>query len=135
MEELGNSLAHQAKLKSAQVILGPTINIHRDPRGGRSFECFSEDPLLSGQLAAAVVRGIQSQGLAACPKHFACNESEFKRRQYNVAESHNSRTVREIYLGAFQELLRKSEPHGLMVRWVRIFLLLSIISLTVLTLI
>lgn len=118
MEELGRALAYQAKLKSAQVILGPTINIHRDPRGGRNFECFSEDPLLSGQLAAGVVRGIQSQGVAACPKHFACNESEFKRREYNVAQSHNSRAVREIYLAAFQEMLRRSEPHGLMVRYV-----------------
>ncbi|KAL3455811.1 putative glycosyl hydrolase [Aspergillus heterothallicus] len=114
MEDLGASLAEQAKLKSAQVILGPTINIHRDPRGGRNFECFSEDPLLSGQLAAAIVRGIQSKGLAACPKHFACNESEFKRREYNVAEDYNGRTVREIYLAAFQEMLRKSEPSALM---------------------
>ncbi|KAH2305861.1 hypothetical protein KXV47_008217 [Aspergillus fumigatus] len=117
MEELGRALAYQAKLKSAQVILGPTINIHRDPRGGRNFECFSEDPLLSGQLAAGVVRGIQSQGVAACPKHFACNESEFKRREYSVAQSHNSRAVREIYLAAFQEMLRRSEPHGLMVSY------------------
>ncbi|RDW87086.1 glycoside hydrolase family 3 protein [Aspergillus mulundensis] len=117
MEELGACLAQQAKLKSAQVILGPTINIHRDPRGGRNFECFSEDPLLSGQLAAAIVRGIQSQGLAACPKHFACNESEFKRRSYDVAEDYNGRTVREIYLAAFQELLRGCEPAALMISY------------------
>ncbi|KAL4811965.1 putative glycosyl hydrolase [Aspergillus spinulosporus] len=117
MEELGAELAYQAKLKSAQVVLGPTINIHRDPRGGRNFECFSEDPLLSGQLAAAIVRGIQSKGVAACPKHLVCNESEFKRREYDVEEDWNSRTVREIYLAAFQELLRKSEPKALMVSY------------------
>ncbi|OJJ45297.1 hypothetical protein ASPZODRAFT_99208 [Penicilliopsis zonata CBS 506.65] len=114
MEELGKSLANQAKLKSAQVILGPTINLHRDPRAGRNFECFSEDPLLSGQLAAAIVNGIQSCSVAACPKHFACNDSEFKRRQYDVTESPNSRTLRELYLAAFQELLRGSEPMALM---------------------
>ncbi|KAL4907726.1 hypothetical protein BDW74DRAFT_189166 [Aspergillus multicolor] len=117
MKELGGCLAQQAKLKSAQVILGPTINIHRDPRGGRNFECFSEDPLLSGQLAAAIVRGIQAQGLAACPKHFACNESEFMRRSYDVLEDYNGRTVREVYLAAFQELLRGCEPAALMVSY------------------
>ncbi|KAL4748228.1 hypothetical protein BDW72DRAFT_205812 [Aspergillus terricola var. indicus] len=117
MEELGAALADQAKLKSAQVVLGPTINIHRDPRGGRNFECFSEDPLLSGQLAAAIVRGIQSNGVAACPKHFVCNESEFKRREYDVQEDWDGRTVREIYLAAFQELLRKCEPSALMVSY------------------
>ncbi|KAL6233336.1 hypothetical protein BDW75DRAFT_252095 [Aspergillus navahoensis] len=117
MEDLGAALADQAKLKSAQVILGPTINIHRDPRGGRNFKCFSEDPLLSGQLAAAIVRGIQSKGVAACPKHLVCNESEFKRREYDVVEDWNGRTVREIYLAAFQELLRKCEPDALMVSY------------------
>ncbi|KAL5049074.1 glycoside hydrolase superfamily [Aspergillus fruticulosus] len=95
MEELGAALAEQAKLKSAQVILGPTINIHRDPRGRRNLECFSEDPFLSGQLAAAIVRGIQSNGVAACPKHLVCNESEFKRREYDVVEDWNGRTSDE----------------------------------------
>lgn len=109
-------LADLAKLKSAQVVLGPTINIQRDPRGGRNFECFSEDPLLSGRLAAAIVRGIQSKGVAACLKHLVCNESEFKRREYDVEEDRNGGTVREIYLAAFQEVLRKSEPKALMVR-------------------
>lgn len=114
MFTLGEELAHQAKLKSAQVILGPTLNIHRDPRGGRNFECLSEDPLLSGVLSAAVVNGIQKHGVGACCKHLVCNDSETWRKKYNVTESVNGRTVREIYLAAFQHLLRNSDPVGLM---------------------
>ncbi|KAM0552372.1 hypothetical protein ACHAPJ_007932 [Fusarium lateritium] len=101
-------------MKGAQVVLGPTINIHRDPRAGRNFECFSEDPLLSGQLAAALVNGIRSLGVGACPKHFVCNDSETLRRYYNVQESVDSRALREIYLAAWQHLLRLSDPEGIM---------------------
>jgi beta-glucosidase len=111
---MGERLAHEARLKSAQVVLGPTINIHRDPRAGRNFECFSEDPLLSGQLAGAIVNGIQKQGVGACPKHFVCNDSETMRHYYNVAESTNSRGLREIYLAAWQHLLRASDPDAIM---------------------
>ncbi len=114
LEQMGGQLAQQARLKSAQVVLGPTINIHRDPRGGRNFECFSEDPLLSGQLAGAIVNGIQKQGVGACPKHFVCNDSETLRHFYNVNESPDSRTLREIYLAAWQHLLRVSDPVGIM---------------------
>jgi beta-glucosidase len=114
MTRLGERLAFQAKLKSAQVILGPTINIHRDPRGGRNFECFSEDPLLSGLLGAAIVNGMQANGVGACVKHFVCNDSETQRRAYDVVETTNSRALREIYLAAFQHLLRNSNPVGVM---------------------
>lgn len=111
---LGKELAHQARLKSAQVVLGPTINIHRDPRGGRNFECLSEDPLLSGQLAGAIVNGIQSQGVGACPKHFVCNDSETQRHFYDVRQSVDGRPLREVYLAAWQHLLRTSDPAGIM---------------------
>ncbi|KAG5660802.1 hypothetical protein KAF25_002445 [Fusarium avenaceum] len=111
---VGTHLAKQARMKGAQVVLGPTINIHRDPRAGRNFECFSEDPLLSGQLAAALVNGVQSMGVGSCPKHFVCNDSETLRRYYNVQESVDSRTLREIYLSAWQHLLRSSNPEGVM---------------------
>ncbi|KAM0322735.1 hypothetical protein ACHAQA_009326 [Verticillium albo-atrum] len=111
---LGGELARQARMKSAQVVLGPTINIHRDPRAGRNFECMSEDPLLSGQLAGAVVNGIQAQGVGACPKHFVCNDSETLRHYYDVRHSLDSRPLREIYLGAWQHLLRTSDPVGIM---------------------
>ncbi|KPI39357.1 putative beta-glucosidase I [Cyphellophora attinorum] len=111
---LGEELARQARLKSAQVVLGPTINIHRDPRAGRNFECFSEDPLLSGQLAGAIVKGVQRQGVAACPKHFVCNDSETLRHYYDVRESIDGRTLREIYMAAWQHLLRTASPEGIM---------------------
>lgn len=112
MKEMGAELAVQAKYKNASVILGPTVNIHRDPRGGRNFECFSEDPLLTGRLAAALINGIQSGGVAACPKHFVGNESETNRRLYVVEAE--KRTLREIYLAAFQHLLRESTPMAIM---------------------
>ncbi|RBR16720.1 hypothetical protein FVER53590_10024 [Fusarium verticillioides] len=112
--KMGSELTRQAKIKHAQMILGPTINIQRDPRAGRNFECFSEDPLLSGYMAAAIVNGIQSQGYGACAKHFVCNDSETQRRYYNVEESPNGRALREIYLAAWWFLLRKSNPAGVM---------------------
>jgi beta-glucosidase len=67
---MGRAVTEQAKHKAAQVVLGPTVNIHRDPRGGRNFESFSKGPVLTGQLAAALVNGIQSQGVGACLKTF-----------------------------------------------------------------
>ena len=114
MRELGEEVAFQAKQKSVQIVLGPNINLHRDPRAGRNFEAFSEDPLLTGHLAAAIVNGIQSQGVGACVKHFIANESETVRRRYNVDESGHSRTMREIYLRTFQHLLRHANPVGIM---------------------
>ena len=114
---MGEELAHQARLKGAQVVLGPTINMHRDPRGGRNFECFSEDPLLAGQLAGAIVGGIQRHGVGACPKHFVCNDSETLRHYYDVAESPGGRTLREIYLAAWQHLLRTSDPVAVMLAY------------------
>ncbi|KAJ5753427.1 glycosyl hydrolase [Penicillium nucicola] len=114
LREFGEEVALQAKSKSVQVVLGPNINLHRDPRGGRNFEAFSEDPLVTGQLAAAIVNGIQSQGVGACIKHFVANESETVRRRYNVDESGDSRTMREIYMRAFQHLLRRSNPVSIM---------------------
>lgn len=114
LERLGEQLAQQARAKSAQVVLGPTINIHRDPRGGRNFECFSEDPLLSGQLAGAIANGIQRAGVGSCPKHFVCNDAETLRHFYDVSESVEGRTLREVYLAAWQHLLRTADPVGVM---------------------
>ncbi|KAJ5738042.1 hypothetical protein N7493_001197 [Penicillium malachiteum] len=114
MQDFGKEVAFQAKAKSVQVVLGPNINLHRDPRAGRNFEAFSEDPLLTGQLAAAIVNGIQSEGVGSCVKHFVANESETVRRRYNVDESGDSRTMREIYLRTFQHLLRRANPVSIM---------------------
>ncbi|WQF89903.1 Putative glycoside hydrolase, family 3, glycoside hydrolase family 3 domain, immunoglobulin [Colletotrichum destructivum] len=111
---LGEQLACQARDKSAQVVLGPTINMHRDPRAGRNFECFSEDPLLSGQLAGAIVNGVQSRGVGSCPKHFVCNDSETLRHFYDVQASVDGRTLREVYMAAWQHLLRTANPTGIM---------------------
>ncbi|KFY33720.1 hypothetical protein V494_07379 [Pseudogymnoascus sp. VKM F-4513 (FW-928)] len=114
LSRMGKKLAAQAKSKSAQVILGPSMNMHRDPRGGRNFEFFSEDPLLTGELGAALVNGIQLEGVGACPKHFVGNECETKRRVQDVTESLNGRTMREIYLAPFQIMLRNSDPAAIM---------------------
>ncbi|KFY06619.1 hypothetical protein V492_07910 [Pseudogymnoascus sp. VKM F-4246] len=114
LSRMGKKLAAQAKSKSAQVILGPSMNMHRDPRGGRNFEFFSEDPLLTGELGAALVNGIQLEGVGACPKHFVGNECETKRRVQDVTESLDGRTMREIYLAPFQIMLRNSDPAAIM---------------------
>jgi beta-glucosidase len=118
LDDLGEKLAKQAKMKSAQVVLGPNINMHRDPRGGRNFEAFSEDPLLAGHLAGAVVRGVQRHGVGSCPKHFVCNDSEFMRHYYDVAQSVDGRPLREIYLAAWSHLLRVSDPVAIMMAYV-----------------
>jgi beta-glucosidase len=114
LSKMGERLVPEAHMKSAQFLLGPTINIHRDPRAGRNFECFSEDPLLSGQLAGAIVNSVQKAGVGSVPKHLVCNDSEFLRHYYNVDMSMNARPLREIYLAAWQNLLRTSNPVGLM---------------------
>ncbi|KAK6079033.1 thermostable beta-glucosidase B [Seiridium cupressi] len=114
---MGERLVLEAFAKSSQFLLGPTINIHRDPRGGRNFECFSEDPLLSGQLAGAIVNSVQKAGVGSVAKHLVCNDSEFLRHFYNVEMSLNDRPLREIYLAAWQHLLRTSDPVGLMMAY------------------
>ena len=83
LAEVGQLLAEEAVAQQIHVVLGPTINLHRSPLGGRLFEAFSEDPLLTGKLAAAYVRGLQSSGVGACLKHLVANESETDRRTVN----------------------------------------------------
>lgn len=109
---MGKSAAGQAKYKAAQVLLGPSVNMQRDPRAGRNFETFSEDPVLTGQLAAALVRGIQSQDVAACLKHFVANDSDTLRKKYNSIV--DPRTLREIYLAPFQCVVREANPAMIM---------------------
>lgn len=109
---MGKAVAGQAKYKAAQIVLGPTVNINRHPRGGRNFEAFSEDPVLTGQLAASLINGIQSTGMAACVKHFVCNDSETHRKTYS--SDVDERTLREIYLAPFQWVIREANPVLLM---------------------
>ena len=82
LERVGQALAHEAKMKGAQVLLAPTVNIQRSPLGGRNFECFSEDPYLSARLAVAYINGLQQEGVGASIKHYVCNDEEFERYQH-----------------------------------------------------
>jgi len=96
----GAALAAEARDKGVDVVLGPTINLHRSPLGGRSFEAFSEDPLLTAELASAYVRGLQDHGVAACPKHYVANDFETERLTTNVEV--DERTLHELYLAPFE---------------------------------
>ncbi|MEW1963107.1 glycoside hydrolase family 3 C-terminal domain-containing protein [Microbacterium sp. NPDC077644] len=110
--EIGAALGREASSQGVGVLLGPGLNIKRSPLGGRNFEYFSEDPELAGRLAAAYVRGIQSEGVAATPKHFAVNSQELRRM---VSDSViDERTLREIYLTAFEIVVREAEPWAIM---------------------
>jgi beta-glucosidase len=94
------------------VLLAPTVNIHRSPLGGRNFESFSEDPYLTGKIAAAYIRGVQSEGVAATIKHFVANEQETDRM--NIDSVVDERTLREIYLKPFEIAIREGRPWALM---------------------
>lgn len=117
MHKFGQEVGRQARLKDVHVVIGPNINMHRDPRGGRNFETFSEDPLLTGKLAGAIVKGVQEIGVGACVKHFVANESETSRKSYDVAESADGRAIREIYMRAFECMLRDSNPASIMMAY------------------
>ncbi|MGN8244947.1 glycoside hydrolase family 3 C-terminal domain-containing protein [Cellulomonas soli] len=111
-EQIGAALGAEAAAQGVDVLLGPGLNIKRSPLGGRSFEYFSEDPLLAGKLAAGYVRGIQSHGVAACPKHFAVNSQELRRM---VSDSVvDERTLREIYLTGFGIVVEEAAPRAIM---------------------
>ncbi|MEV7597038.1 glycoside hydrolase family 3 C-terminal domain-containing protein [Kitasatospora sp. NPDC089797] len=108
----GRLLAQEARRKGAHVVLAPTVNLHRSPLGGRHFECLSEDPLLTGEIGAALVSGVQDGGVATTPKHFVANDSETDR--YTVDVRVDERTLRELYLAPFETIVRKAHPWGLM---------------------
>ena len=103
---LGRFLAAEAGRKGVDVLLGPTINLHRSPLGGRHFECFSEDPLLTARIGAAYVRGVQDEGVAASPKHYVANDAETER--FTVDIRVDERTLRELYLAPFEHLVREA---------------------------
>jgi beta-glucosidase len=112
VREIGAALGEEAKSKGAHVLLGPTINIHRSVTNGRNFECFSEDPILTAELAVAYVEGLQAQGVAATPKHFAGNESEIQRTTIN--SEIDERSLREVYLLPFEAVVERAPPWAIM---------------------
>lgn len=111
-EEIGQALGEEASAQEVNVLLGPGLNIKRSPICGRNFEYFSEDPYLSGKMAAAYIRGIQSQGVYACPKHFAVNSQELRRMAMNSVV--DERTLREIYLTGFEIAVKEGNAKAIM---------------------
>ena len=111
-EEIGAALGEEAAAQEVSVVLGPGLNMKRNPLCGRSFEYFSEDPYLAGKLAAGYIRGIQSKGVAACPKHFAVNSQETRRMASDSVV--DERTLREIYLTGFEIAVKEGHPRSIM---------------------
>ncbi len=110
--EIGNAIAEEAKALEVGVVLGPGANIKRDPLCGRNFEYFSEDPYLAGELAASFIEKIQATGIGTSLKHFALNNQEYKR--FNGDSQVDERTMREIYLTAFEKAVKKGKPATIM---------------------
>ncbi|HET9302239.1 MAG TPA: glycoside hydrolase family 3 N-terminal domain-containing protein, partial [Propionibacteriaceae bacterium] len=111
-EGVGEMLAGEGHAQNVDVVLGPTVNLHRSPLGGRLFEAYAEDPLLSGRLAAAYIRGVQRYGIGACVKHYVANESETQRRTVNARVSEAA--LRELYLLPFEICVADSHPWTIM---------------------
>ena len=111
-EQMGEALGKEAHDLDVNVLLGPGLNIKRNPLCGRNFEYYSEDPQVAGHMAAGLVKGIQSNGISACPKHFAVNSQELRRQASNSVI--DERTMREIYLTAFEITVREAHPWTIM---------------------
>lgn len=111
-EELGKKLGEEAAVQKVNILLGPGLNMKRSPLCGRNFEYFSEDPYLAGKIAAGYVRGIQSNGISACIKHFACNNQEENRMTLDSVV--DERTLREIYLTAFEIAVKEGKSKSIM---------------------
>ncbi len=110
--EIGDLLGTEARRKHAHVVLGPTVNLHRTPIGGRTFECYSEDPELSGVLAVEYVRGVQAHDVGVTVKHFVCNDTEIERMRVDVLI--DERVLRELYLRPFERAVKEGGAWGIM---------------------
>ena len=118
VRRVGERLAQECRAKGAHVLLAPTVNIHRTPIAGRNFECFAEDPYLSGMIASAYISGLQSQGVAACIKHFVANDQEYER--FSISAEVAERPLHEIYLEPFRIALQQAQPWTLMSAYNRV---------------
>ena len=118
IEKIGQALGEEAQAKGAQMLLAPTVNMHRSPLSGRNFECYSEDPYLTARIAVAYITGLQAQNVGATVKHFVCNDSEFERN--TISSEVDERTLREIYLPPFQAAVQEAKTWGVMSAYNRI---------------
>ena len=118
VENMYQSHGREMVMKGSDVLLGPGMNIHRNPLCGRNFEYFSEDPVVTGKIGAAMVRGLQKNGVSACPKHFACNNQETN-REYNDSRL-SQRALREIYLKGFKICVDEGQPQNIMTSYNKI---------------
>ena len=118
LEACGRAIGEEAVAQGVNVLLGPGLNTKRNPLGGRNFEYFSEDPYLSGKLAAALIRGVQENGIAACPKHLAANSQELLRMTSDSVV--DERTLRELYLTNFEIAVREGKPLAVMSSYNRV---------------
>ena len=118
IEKAAAAMAEETRAMGCEVLLGPCVNIVRHPLGGRNFESYSEDPYLAGRIGVAWVKGLQSQGVAASLKHFACNNQEFERFRGNSVV--DERTLREIYLPQFEAVVKEAKPWTVMCSYNRV---------------
>ncbi len=118
IHQVGVALGLESHDKDAQVLLGPTVNIHRSPLAGRNFETYSEDPHLAARIAVAFIQGLQSENVGASIKHYVCNDSEFERM--SISSDVPERALREIYLPPFEAAIREADPWTVMAAYNRI---------------
>lgn len=116
--EIGKALAQEAKSKGVHILLGPTVNMHRGPLAGRNFECFSEDPFLASRMTVAYIQGVQSEGIAACVKHFICNDQETER--FSISAEVSRRALQEIYLPPFKAAVQEAGVYTVMAAYNRL---------------
>lgn len=112
IRRVGAALGEETKARGCAILLGPCVNIHRSPLGGRNFESYSEDPYLSSRIAVAHIKGVQSRGVSACVKHFALNNSEFERM--TISSEADERTMREIYFPSFEKAVKEAGTWSVM---------------------